>query len=926
MNAAAVLEWLAQHVAPTADLCLDSRQIKAGDVFFACLGHGGDGRQYEAQAVRQGAVAIVREQSEQAADPGVPVLQVAGLNALLGEVAHQWWGRPSESMTVVAVTGTNGKTSSVQWVASALNHSHVPCGTIGTLGVTLPDGSNLGGVLTTPDVLTMHRSLAAIRAQGGNAVALEASSIGLEQGRLDGVRIDIAGFTNLTHDHLDYHETMQAYKQAKLRLFGWPGLRSAVVNADDEMGRELMQAELSARVVSYSMSQPDVDLLADDVHTGADGQVFNLITPHGTAQILTHLLGEHNVANLLLVAGVLQEVGWPVSKIARIMAKLVSVPGRLQIVDPLIAAGRQQPVPLVVVDYAHTADALERALEALRDVAKVRGGKLVCVFGCGGNRDTAKRPVMGEIAARLADSVIVTTDNPRFEDPAEIIRQILAGMPGTAHVQADRARAILASVWAAKPNDIVLLAGKGHETYQEVRGERHVFDDRDWAQAALCWLRGARLNSDTRKLTKGDIFLALHGEQFDGHDYLDKAKEQGAAAAIVAQRQASVDLPQIVLGDTRHALLALADQWRARFAIPLIGVTGSNGKTTTKEMIAAILRAWLGEAHSLATQGNLNNDLGVPLSVLRLTPDHKAAVLEMGMNHPGEIAVLAAIVRPTIALVNNAQREHQEFMHSVEAVARENGAVIDFLPPDGQLVIPADDEFSALWAEQAVERRVLRFGLSGQEDVFAADMFVEPARTRFVLNVAGRSAAVALNSPGLHNLRNALAAAACAHAAGAPLEVIVQGLESFRPVSGRMQPKLLSTGYQLIDDTYNANPDSVRAAIEVLAQLTGRKVLVLGNMAEVGENSSELHAEVGAYAKERGVDELLTLGGDASHAAQAFGARAHQFNGFEDMVAYLLALEPAHILVKGSRSARMERVVAALENHFSNLEGATNAS
>src|SRR5690606_16005411 len=386
-------------------------------------------------------------------------------------------------------------------------------------------------VLTTPDVLTVHRSLAAIRAQGGNAVALEASSIGLEQGRLDGVRIDIAGFTNLTHDHLDYHHSMEEYKQAKLRLFSWPGLRSAVVNADDETGRELMQAGLAARVISYSMSQPEVDLLAQDVHTGADGQVFNLVTAHGTAQILTHLLGEHNVANLLLVAGVLQEVGWPVSKIARIMDKLESVPVRLQIVTPKSTAGRQ-PLPLVVVDYAHTADALERALQALREVASVRGGKLICVFGCGGNRDTAKRPIMGEVAARLADSVLVTTDNPRFEDPAEIIRQIVAGMPEAPAVQMDRARAILSSIWAASPEDIVLLAGKGHETYQEVQGERSVFDDSDWAKAALLWLRGVRLSTDSRSLSKGDVFLALSGEQFDGHRYLEKAKEQGAVAAL----------------------------------------------------------------------------------------------------------------------------------------------------------------------------------------------------------------------------------------------------------------------------------------------------------------------------------------------------------------------------------------------------------
>lgn len=927
MNTPAIVKWLAEHAAPTAHLCLDSRQIQAGDVFFACPGLVGDGRDYEQQAVALGACAIVREPLDQSTDPGVPVLELAGLSTQLGAIAHEWYGRPSEAMTVVAVTGTNGKTSSVQWIASAITNSEVPCGTIGTLGVTLPDGSNLGGVLTTPDVLTMHRSLAAIRDAGASVVALEASSIGLEQGRLDGVMIDIAGFTNLTHDHLDYHGSMQAYQAAKQILFSWPGLRSAVINADDTMGRELLAAPLAARKVSFSMTQAGVDLLADDIHTGADGQVFNLVTAHGTAQILTRLLGEHNVANLLLVAGVLQEIGWPVPKVARIMATLVSVPGRLQIVDPVSGLGRHTSIPLVVVDYAHTTDALERALEALREVANVRGGRLLCVFGCGGNRDTAKRPLMGEAAARLADEVVLTTDNPRNEDPHQIIADILAGMPAQPRVEPDRAQAILSSIWGAEPGDIVLLAGKGHETYQEVGAERRPFDDREWARAALSWLRGPNLSTDSRTLSTGDVFLALQGDNFDGHRYLEQVQKAGASAAIVAQRQNEVKLPQIVLGDTRQALHQLAYAWRERFTLPLIAVTGSNGKTTTKEMVASILRAWLGEEQVLATLGNLNNDLGVPLSILRLRSVHQAAVLELGMNHPGEISVLAAMAQPTIALVNNAQREHQEFMHTVAAVAQENGSVLSYLPQEGVAVFPGDEEYTELWSSLSAGRKQVRFGFDRHHEVYADDIFAEPAHTRFTLHLGNDEGTVTLATPGVHNLRNALAAAACAQAAGAPLSAIVTGLEAFRPVSGRMQAKSLTSGFQLIDDTYNANPDSVRAAIDVLAQLSGRKVLVLGNMAEIGDSCTEAHAEVGTYAKERGVDELLTLGNDARHAAQAFGARAHQFEAFEDMVAYLQALEPSHILIKGSRSARMERVVSALEDGLiTDLEGTRHAT
>lgn len=928
MNAAAILAWLAQHAAPQAHLCLDSRQIQPGDVFFACKGLSGDGREYEALAIEKGACAVVREFAPELGDLDVPVLQVPDLMAQLGQVAHQWYGCPSEAMTVVAITGTNGKTSSVQWVAATINNSEVPCGTIGTLGVTLPDGRNLGGVLTTPDVLTLHRSLAAIKAAGASVVALEASSIGLEQGRLEGVSIDIAGFTNLTHDHLDYHHSMAQYKKAKQLLFDWPGLRSMVVNADDAMGQELLTSTNSAiKVVSYSMSQPGVDIRADDVHTGADGQVFNLVTPHGTAQILTRLLGEHNVANLLLVAGVLQEVGWPLAKIARLMATLEPVPGRLQIVDPIATAGRHGPAPLVVVDYAHTADALERALVALRDVAQVRGGRIICVFGCGGDRDKAKRPVMGEIASRLADEVVLTTDNPRSEDPHSIIAQILAGMSAHPRIEPDRARAILTAVWSANSDDIILLAGKGHETYQEVESQRRPFDDREWAKAALLWLRAPSLSTDSRSVQRGQVFLALQGDRFDGHAYLQHVLERGAVAAIVSHAQPEIALAQIALGDTRQALQILAFAWRGRFQLPLIAVTGSNGKTTTKEMIATILKEWLGAEHSLATLGNLNNDLGVPLSILRLNAQHKAAVLELGMNHPGEIAFLANMAQPTIALVNNAQREHQEFMHTVQAVAQENGSVINFLPADGIAVFPGDDAYASLWEKFAQSRKTICFGLDSKHPVHADAIFAEPAHTRFTLHLAGDERKVTLATPGVHNLRNALAAAACAYAAGAPVEAIVAGLEAFRPVSGRMQAKSLASGYQLIDDTYNANPDSVRAAIDVLAQLPGRKVLVLGNMGEIGKNSAEAHAEVGTYAKERGVDELLTLGGDASHAAQAFGARAHQFNALEDMVAYLRALEPSHILIKGSRSARMERVVGALEDGVTTeTKGARNAT
>jgi len=915
--AADALAWLRARVAAGADLRLDSRELAAGDVFVACPGGLADGRDYIDRALAGGAAAVLCQAPAPAsADGDARVRAVPDLRALLGELADDWYGHPSAALSVVAITGTNGKTSCVQWVAQALTDAGKPCGSIGTLGALLPDGSSMGGSLTTPDVLTVHRVLAAMRAAGAQAVALEASSIGLEQGRLDGVRIAVAGFTNLTRDHLDYHGSMERYEQAKARLFRWPGLQAAIVNADDAAGERLLRALPRDLALGYTQQDIPAAFQARELQATSHGQVFTLASPDGEAQIVTSLLGRHNVSNLLLVAGVLYKLGWPLGQIARALAATRPVDGRLQVVAPLplrtLAAGSRGP--LVVVDYSHTPDSLARALTALRPVADARGGRLVCLFGCGGERDAGKRPEMGRIAADLADKITVSSDNPRGEDAAAIIAQILPGIPRGARltVEADRARAIMQTIWAADPDDVVLLAGKGHETYQEIRGAKLPFDDREWARLALVLPHAAALSTDTRRIGGNEIFLALAGEQFDGHDYLAQAEAAGACAAVVAQAVPGVSLPQLVLGDTRQALMRIGAAWRAQYSLPVIGVAGSNGKTTTKEMVAAILAGWQGEAGRLATAGNFNNDIGVPLTLLRLRAQHRAAVFELGMNHPGEIAVLAALAAPSVALITNAQREHQEFMHSVEAVARENGAVIEALPEDGVAVFPGDDPHCGIWEAQAGARRVLRFGLQPGLDVYAEAVAATPLDTRCRVVTPAGSADLVLPVPGMHNLRNALAAIAATLAAGAPLAGAMQALAAFSAVAGRMQRKALADGTALIDDTYNANPDSVRAAVDVLAQLPGPRALVLGDMGEVGDNGPAMHREVGDYARAHGIEALYTLGEASRDAADAFGAGAVACASIDEIVAALRGMRPASILVKGSRFMRMERVVKVL--------------
>jgi UDP-N-acetylmuramoyl-tripeptide--D-alanyl-D-alanine ligase len=448
---------------------------------------------------------------------------------------------------------------------------------------------------------------------------------------------------------------------------------------------------------------------------------------------------------------------------------------------------------------------------------------------------------------------------------------------------------------------------------------------------ALAWLPGARLvgdggvpvqrvHTDTRTLQPGDLFVALRGERFDANDLIAQAQASGAVACIAHAGRIPAGFHGIEVDDTRLALGRLGAGWRARLKLPVIAVTGSNGKTTVTQMIASILRAWQGEA-ALATQGNFNNDIGLPLTLLRLRASHRVAVLELGMNHPGEIAYLADLARPTVALVNNAQREHQEFMATVEAVARENGSVLQALGPLGTAVFPAGDEFTALWEQLAGTRPHLTFGDEGSgAEIFMAGTEWHQGHWRVRAHTPAGPVDVRLHIAGRHNVRNALAAAACALAAGAPLAAIVQGLEAFEPVKGRSRALAVpSAGRTLtvVDDTYNANPDSVRAAIDVLAELPAPRLLVLGDMGEVGDQGPQFHQEVGEYARERGIERLFTLGDQA----RAMGGR--HFDDIAPLNAAVLAELPAaaSVLVKGSRFMKMERVVEAITGAAQQQQG-----
>ncbi|MYM65878.1 UDP-N-acetylmuramoyl-L-alanyl-D-glutamate--2,6-diaminopimelate ligase [Pseudoduganella sp. FT55W] len=493
-----------RKLAPTANLASDSRRIKLGDVFFAYPGDAGDGRSFIESAIEHGAALIVLDPASFAWNDkwAVPYLTVENLKANAGVIAHAFYQQPDAGMFTVGVTGTNGKTSSAVWLGQALSRAGEPAAVIGTLGVGVfrPRGEVEYDVTgyTTPDAVLLARNLSDLREQGATALAIEVSSIGLEQGRVSGMHFDVALFTNLTRDHLDYHGTMEAYEAAKVKLFNWPCLKTAVVNLDDPAGLRLIahlkgKAPLAGNIplIGYTLqdaaAQPDIDgvlmLRASQLRAGRSGGTeFHLDCPLGVAQVRTHLVGGFNISNALGVMGAMIAKGLGLRAAIDAAEALEPAPGRMQQVG-----GHE--APLIVIDYAHTPDALEKTLAALRPVANDRGGQLWCVFGCGGDRDPGKRPQMGKIA-QAADHVLVTSDNPRSEDPHAIIEQILAGMDqnnpaSTVQTLDDRAAAILSAIKHAGKPDVILLAGKGHEPYQEIKGKKLPFSDADHAQLAL---------------------------------------------------------------------------------------------------------------------------------------------------------------------------------------------------------------------------------------------------------------------------------------------------------------------------------------------------------------------------------------------------------------------------------------------------------
>ncbi len=964
-----------------SDITCDSRQVVQGALFIAVDGCTADGHDYIAQAFDKGAAAVLAQKIP----PGLPREQarhiVLSKNTRKDTAiaAANFFGHPSKDLVLVGITGTNGKTS-ITWLLEQIYQTcGITCGVIGTINIRYP-GATIDNPVTTPDAVCLQKTMYEMKLAGVTHVIMEVSSHSLDQHRVNGCDFNAAIFTNLTQDHLDYHDGLEDYFACKKILFTkflgpfGDGTRGkAVINIDNAYGTRLADS-LDLPVMRVS-AEREADIRAIEITDDIHGLKATLDFSGVHAPMHSVLTGRFNLENILCAAGAALATGICPESIVQGIASLERVPGRLEKLSTELNRH-------IFVDYAHTPDALESILKTLADRAPER---LITVFGCGGDRDRTKRGLMGAIACRYADIAIVTSDNPRTENPDAIIDEIIdgiraqgfkpidpdgstAGEKGYIRIT-DRANALALAVQLSKPRDIIVAAGKGHETYQITNAGTIHFDDKEhltqacikaltprpWdlrdlsnalgrdpvtvlgqktaASAPTTIFRG--VNTDSRTITPDMVFLALAGERFDGHNFIPDLAAKGVSAFVVRQDYLDtldVEKKQLMgkagacffeVPDTLTALGQLAHYHRMRSNTKIAAITGSNGKTSTRKMAQDIFCL---HHDTLTTQGNLNNEIGLPLTLLRLAEIHEWALVEMGMSNPGEIARLSAIARPDIALVTNTHGSHLQGVGSLKNVARAKAEIFTGLNPKGTAIIFADDPRVEILVQGAKEHAatagLIRFGTRSHSEVRLSDIRFTGHGISFSLAMNGHTRPYKVPSPADFMAANAAAAAALAKAANIDESDIAQGLEAFIPVSGRMDVRHFDNGIHLIDDTYNANPASMDQALKVLNRLAGsnRGIAVLGDMLELGDQTQWHHRQVGHRVAALSPARLLLFGTQVAQIRQGAIEKGYPdaqiFMGGKHTLAQALKASITHenwVLIKGSRSMAMETLIAVLE-------------
>lgn len=922
----------------------NTNEVEDGFIFVCIKGTKFDGHDAADDMLKKGALCVVTEY-DLCLDEQIIVKDT---REFYGHLCAAWFNHPERRMKLVGVTGTNGKTTIATMIKEVLERKGHRVGFIGTIGTTI-NGKPVktdGSTPTTPRVRELYSLWYDMAKSGCDTVVMEVSSFALAQNRIGPAKFRIAVFTNLTQDHLDYHGDMESYYEAKKKLFT-EHCETAIINIDDKYGLRLydeLAGVSDVERISCSLSGQPADIMGSGVKFAGNATKFWINIQKKNYPFAINMMGEYNVLNAVQAAAVCLKLNLGITAVTSSLAAFKGVKGRCE----FIPTGKDF---MIICDYAHSPDAVENVLANIKVNCK---GRLICLFGCGGDRDKTKRPLMAAAAEKYADLLIVTSDNPRSEDPEAIIGDIIRGLSGDKpYIRiTDRRAAIHRAITIAEKDDIIVLAGKGHEDYQIIDGDVHVpFDEREIVADIMKNYKRRRFDpdfceyvtineimdvtggkpynirnfdrripmsyffTDTRNAVQGGVFVAIKGERFDGHDFAAQAVRDGAL--LVIAEKTLPDIPCIVVKSTRKMLLDMSRHFRMKFNPVLVGITGSVGKTTTKEMTALALSS----RHSVyKTEGNHNNEIGLPLTVFKMNSTCSAAVFEMGMSDYGEIERLSRTSHPNICVITNIGYSHMENLGSRQGILDAKLEILKGADKKAPLIVNCDDDMLApLKEEYDGYRRVVTFGINSEDADYRAGEIAEHS-DRMYFNVHKGDEIicdVTLYCLGKHNIYNALAAVAVAVEAGCDPVEAAEMLSGFQPDSLR-QSITKRGGQTVIMDCYNASPTSMEAAIDVLCEMQpkegGRRVAVLGDMLELGEQSEELHRRIGEYVVLKKVDLLVCYGNKAKYIAQRADELGMHAGCSEDkkMVLNFLRYKLKQgdiVLFKASRGMRMEQIV-----------------
>ncbi len=930
---------------PISSVEIDAERVHAGTLFVALPFWLGDRRNSVSRAIERGAAAVVAEHAPLLGDAPTGIL-VEDSRAALGRLLSALHGYPSRSMTILAVTGTQGKTTVTHLLRHILASTGRSADWIGTLGASVGGRMRDTGY-TTPPADILQPLLAEARTAGATHVCLEASSEALALQRLAGTRIAVAGFTNLARDHLDFHADLASYTAAKAILFRELAER-ACFNVDDEVGEQFHRAFRGGRLSVSTISGRAADLVLESRQASLSGTFVRVRYGSEVERFMLPIPGKHNVENAAVALGMSLLAGVSLAHGVQALESAALPRGRLEKIGER---------PRVFVDFAHTPGALRRVLAELKALV---AGRLICIFGAGGNRDTGKRPLMAQAVSELADAAILTSDNPRWEDPSTIIAEVFAGASGTAEmsIEVDRARALCRAIQQAADEDTLLIAGKGHETWQESRGVRLPLDDAEICREQLALRRrraaykglsvraveaaldisgtgGSCLSIFTQAVVDGEaavpgsLFVALAPskgacEGSEAGRAISRAIAKGATGVIcdaALSGTVSADVRAFPVRDPVAAYRSIAGLWRQQVDLPIVAVAGAAGKTTTKDFIAAALSR---RFNAIATPENLNGFLGVPHTLLRLRTEHDVAVVEIGIDAPGVMALQVAMVNPDIAVLTSLGLEHLDGFGNLEtAVAEETALFGRVAHAGGTLFVNLDDPLVVAACEPLDGGRRIGFTLAEGPLPHARRAAVhEVVRgrrrgERLWIEGLGLSAfEVRPPLPGPHNARNVLAAVAIARVLGCSADDVAAGLETCHTSPGRAQCVSLN-GIEVICDFYNANPVSMQAALQLLDERRhatgGSAWACLGELAEMSDLREQVHRNVAREAHRLGFENVITIGAATSYIVDELhrlGSAAnvrHVDDCAEMAEAILRGAAPSDvIMLKGSRSNRLE--------------------